>query len=248
MSTDSWVTPPVQSACNEHTPYVADMVVFMHEVGVPEAARMLGISPPRVRQLIADGSVAARQVAGRWLIDVASLPSAPRRGRPMSPRIAWALVELGVGRRAEWLSNEEAYRLRSRRVALAHDPEPELLLRSWLASRARRHQLAAADPSPLLDDPRLVPSGISDPRSGMSATHQVEAYVHADDLEDVRADHLLIPADRTRANVWLHAAPLLPDRPVPALLVAADLAEHDGARELGRARDLLATAFSDEAP
>lgn len=60
----------------------------MQEVGVPEAARMLGVSPARARQLIADGGIAARQVTGRWLVDVASLPSAPRRGRPMSPRIA----------------------------------------------------------------------------------------------------------------------------------------------------------------
>ncbi|QGQ18497.1 helix-turn-helix domain-containing protein [Cellulomonas sp. JZ18] len=212
----------------------------MPEVGVPEAARMLGVSPGRVRQVIADGSIAARQVGGRWLIDVASLPSAPRRGRPMSPRIAWALAEMSAGRRAPWLSNEEAYRLRVRRNTLAHDARPELLLRSWLASRADRHQLAAPDPRQLQDDPRLVPSGISDPRSGMSAGHQVEAYVHADAFEDVRADHLLVPADRSRANVWLHAAPLLPERPVPLLLVAADLADHDGPRELGRARELIA--------
>lgn len=217
----------------------------MPEVGVPEAARMLGVSPVRARQLIAEGQLDARQVAGRWLVDVASLPSAPRRGRPMSPRVAWALAELADGRRAPWLRHDEAYRLRARRNELVHDPEPELLLRSWFASRARRHQLAAPDPQRLLDDPRLVPSGISDPRSGMSAGHQVEAYVHADDLEDVRADHLLVPADRSRANAWLHAAPMLPGRPVPLLLLAADLAEHDGPRELGRARDLIAAAFRD---
>jgi len=221
----------------------------MSEVGVSAAARMLGVSPVRVRQLIAGGGIAARQVAGRWLVEVASLPSAPRRGRPMSPRIAWALVELGEGRRAGWLGSEEAYRLRSRRDALAADAAPELLLRSWLAARAQRHQFAAPDPGRLFDDPRLVPSGISDPRSGMSAAgHQVEAYVRVNDLEDVLADHLAVPADRSRANAWLHAAAMLPDRPVPVMLVAADLAEHDGPRELGRARDLIAAALRAEHP
>lgn len=215
----------------------------MQEVGVPEAARMLGVSSVRARQLIADGKLDARQVAGRWLIDVASLPSAPRRGRPMSPRVAWALAELADGRRAPWLRHDEAHRLRARRNELLRDADPELLLRSWLAARAQRHQLSAPDPHRLLDDPRLVPSGLSDPRSGMSAGHQVEAYVRADDLEDVRTDHLLVPADRSRANVWLHAAPMLPSEPVPLLLLAADLAEHDGPRELGRARDLIVAAL-----
>ncbi len=217
----------------------------MPEVGVPEAARMLGVSPVRTRQLIAAGRIDARQVAGRWLVDVASLPSAPRRGRPMSPRVAWALASLADGHRASWLRDDEAYRLRARRNELVHDAEPELLLRSWLAARAHRHQLSAPDPQRLLNDPRLVPSGVSDPRSGMSAGHQAEAYVDANDLEDVRADHLLVPADRSRANVWLHAAPMLPSRPVPLLLLAADLAEHDGPRELGRARDLIAAAVAE---
>lgn len=206
---------------------------------------MLGVSPARTRQLIADGRLDARQVAGRWLVDVASLPSAPRRSRSMSPRIAWALVEMAAGRRAAWLSNEEAYRLRARRHALVGDPNPELLLRSWLAARAHRHQLAAPDPQRLRSDPRLVRSGISDPRSGMSAAHQFEAYVRVDDLEDVRSEHLLVPVDRASANVWLHAAPMLPESPVPLLLVAADLADHDGPRELDRARDLVVVAWAE---
>ena len=33
---------------------------------------------------------------------------------------------------------------------------------------------------------------------------------------------------------------MVPDRPVPRLLLAADLADHDGPRELARARPLIA--------
>lgn len=52
----------------------------------------------------------------------------------------------------------------------------------------------------------------------MSAEHQVEAYVYDDDLQVVLAVHLLVPADRSQVNVWLQAAPMQPDQPVPALL------------------------------
>jgi hypothetical protein len=215
----------------------------MAEVGVPEAARMISVSPVRVRQLIASGQLRARQVGGRWLVDVESLPSAPRRGRPMSQRIAWALAELGDDRRAPWVSAGEISRLRAQRGRLVDNPEPELLLRSWLAARAHRHVLSAPNPQGLREDPRIVLSGISDPRSRMSAGAEVEAYVHDDDLQAVRADHLLVPSSGARANVVLHAAPLMPEAPVPVLLLAADLAEHDGDRELGRARELIQQAL-----
>lgn len=212
----------------------------MLEVSVPEAARMLGVSPVRARQLVAAGQLHARRVGGRWLVEVDSLPSAPRRGRPMSQRIAWALAELAEGRRASWASSGEMSRLRGQLERLRNDPEPELLLRSWFASRAVRHRLSAPDAQRLRDDPRIVPSGVSDPRSRMSAGSDVEAYVHDDDVAAVRAAHLLVPASGARANVVLHVAPLLPEQPVPVLLLAADLAEHDGDRELGRARELIA--------
>src|SRR5665647_1843434 len=87
------------------------MVVSM-DVELAEAARMMGVSAVRARQLAREGRLRARQVGGRWLVDAASLPSAPRRGRPMSPRIAWALVEIGAGRSAEWIEPRESYRLR----------------------------------------------------------------------------------------------------------------------------------------
>jgi hypothetical protein len=215
----------------------------MPEVGVPEAALVIGVSPVRVRQLIASGQLRAREVGGRWLVDVESLPSAPRRGRPMSQRIAWALLLLADGQRADWASAGEISRLRAQRNRLAHDPEPELLLRSWLASRANRHVFSAPEPQGLREDPRLVLSGISDPRSGMSAGAEVEGYVHPDDLQAVCADHLLVPSSGERANVVLHASPAPLTAPVPVLLLAADLAEHDGPRELERSRDLIRQAL-----
>lgn len=209
------------------------------DIELAEAARMMGVSAVRARQLAREGRLRARRVGGRWLVDAASVPSAPRRGRPMSPRIAWALVEISRGGSADWIEPRESYRLRQALDRLVADGEPEMLLRSWLAVRAERDLMSASEIDALRDDPRLVLSGLSDERFGLSAAADVEAYVRAEDAVAVRRDHLLVDAG-SNANVVLHVSPLLPDRPVPLLLLAADLAEHDGPRELARARELIA--------
>ncbi len=208
------------------------------DVGVPEASRLMGVSVARARRLAAEGRIDARLVGGRWLVDAASLPSAPRRSRPMSPRMAWALVVLSDGGKPDWVEPRESYRLRRALDRLAADDEPELLLRSWLASRGDRRRLSAPDVQTLRSDARMVLSGLSDARAGLSAAGYVEGYVQADDADAVIRDHLLIDAGRS-ADVVLHVSPLLPEVPVPLLLVAADLADHDGPRELARARALI---------
>ena len=216
----------------------------MSEVGVSEVAKMLGVSPVRVRQLIDAGSLRARQVSGSWLIDIASVPNAPRRGgRPMSPRMAWGLVEAVEGRRAPWLSPKDVLRLKHMRDRLMADPDPELLLKAALVERAVRYELSCPEPDGLHSDPRVVLSGISDPRSRMSAANQVEAYVHVDHHRELLSEHLLVVSSGRRANVILHVSEVRPSVPVPLLLLAADLADHDQPRELGRARELIAQAL-----
>ncbi|HEY5516084.1 MAG TPA: hypothetical protein VIK12_07750, partial [Pengzhenrongella sp.] len=86
--------------------------------------------------------------------------------------------------------------------------------------------------------PRVILAGLSDERAGLSAAGDVEGYVQAGDADAVIRDHLLIDAGPS-ADVVLHVSPLLPEVPVPLLLVAADLADHDGPRELARARELI---------
>jgi hypothetical protein len=89
--------------------------------------------------------------------------------------------------RPHWVEPRESYRLRRALDRLTVDDEPEMLLRSWLASRAARRQLSAPDAQALRSDARVV----------------------------------------------------LPEVPVPHLLLAADLADHNGPRELARARELI---------
>ncbi len=204
-----------------------------------EAAVELHVSPARVRQLIKAGRLDAEQVAGRWIVDAGSLRrTAQRPGRPMSPRVAWALL-LEPEREVQWLRPDETSRLRVRTRQLADASNPLALLRSWLAGRAQVHWMQVQDARALLADERVVPSGISDPRAGVSAAGYAEAYIHADDFDDVEADHLLVAAPRSRANAILRVTPILPPRPVPELLVIADLVDADGPREEARATSLL---------
>jgi excisionase family DNA binding protein len=81
-------------------------VVFV-SVRVKEAARLLGVSERRVRQLLADGSLAGERFGDSWMVsadDVARLQVQRRHpGRPLGPKRAWALLDLLGGGSAPWL-------------------------------------------------------------------------------------------------------------------------------------------------
>ena len=101
-------------------------------------------------------------------------------------------------------------------------------------------ELSGSEPGSIDDlrqDPRVVLSGVSDPRSGLSAAHQVEAYVQPPDLDAVVKDHLLIPA--AVPSVFLHVTDHQVNAPVPLGLVLADLADHGGPREDAQVERIL---------
>lgn len=210
------------------------------EVSVAEAAQMLEVSPRRLRALIAAGRVRSRRVGGQWLVEAAALPSSLHRSRPMAPKVAWAFLGDSV---PEHYAPDQAYRWRTRRHRLVGDPEPERLLASWVASRAEHCWFRTRNNDEMLTDQRLVPSGLSDSRAGISSGALVEAYVSRDDLDAVRRAYLLVPGGPAD-NVLLHVADALPPTPVPLLLLAADLADHGGDREAARARTLIAEALA----
>lgn len=222
----------------EHFSSIIGRVVFV-EVGVSEAAERMGISDRRVRALLADGQLPGRQVAGRWLVEEAELPRSQAIARPMSPRMAWALIGLLSGDEPDDVAPSERVRLHQKRQKLLDDVDAPRLLRSWLRRRAERHQLsvAARDLDELRGDARVLPSGISDPRSELSAAGEVELYVARSDLEALVRDYLLSALGRP--NVIVHVT----DGPAPATapvgLVVADLADHDRPREDRRAVELL---------
>lgn len=209
------------------------------EIGVKEVAAQLGVTERRVRQLIGAGALPARRVAGRLLVEELDVPRSRPVARPMSARIAWAFTNLLSGEPAADISQRELARLKRKRLTLLASPQPATLLRSWLRGRAQLLRLAVSslEVGELLEDPRLVPSGVSDARSEMSAGHEVEGYVRPSDVGQLTADHLMAPVNP--ANVWLHVVDRPLQRPAPLGLVIADLADHDGAREDTRVAELL---------
>ena len=140
------------------------------------------------------------------------------------------------------LAAHERYRLREmiNRLRISSNPVP--LVRSWLTKRADRVELSCAegDLRDLALDGRIIRSGISDPRSGMSAGSELECYVMMPDLLALKAEYLLVPP--VRPNVYLHVSPRHLQE-VPLILVAADLADHHGARENSQAEKLLKEAL-----
>jgi excisionase family DNA binding protein len=131
------------------------------------------------------------------------------------------------------------------RLSAAITREDHDAILSWLRNRGERrvYKAAMADLQPLRDDNRLLPSGLSHPDSGMSDPRVAEGYVAAADIHAVAADHWLErPSIDERPNVFVHIVPALPSR-IGALLLAADLAEHEGPRERRRAHELLDIAI-----
>jgi excisionase family DNA binding protein len=225
----------------------------MAKMSVPQAAERLGVSPARVRQRIDDGSLIAEKVGGRWLLDLeASQPQKAQAGRPVSPlSVWWSLVafepdltvnELMHGvQRLSRSSRDRAVR----RVAEAIENRDHDGLLAWLSNRASRHLFvaAASDLKVLRSDSRLVASGLSDPRSGMDDLRVLEGYVKDSELETIASEYWLErPSVDDRPNIVLHASPVRPAAVGPMLL-AADLAEHGGPRELLRSRELLDEAI-----
>jgi excisionase family DNA binding protein len=87
------------------------------EIAVSAAAARLGVSEPRVRQLLTTGRLGGRRLGRSWLVDsedVARLEQQRRpSGRPLGPRRAWGLLDLLDGGEADWLSGAARSQLRA---------------------------------------------------------------------------------------------------------------------------------------
>lgn len=208
-------------------------------MSVAAAASQMRVSPRRVRAMLASNALSGERIGRQWMIESASLPSSSRRpGQPYSTRVAWAFIELGRGSDPDWVSSSELSRLRLRWRTLRQQEEPVPVVRSVLARRAERSRWSAPEPRTLLRDQRIIASGASDSRAGMSAAQYAEGYVHPADLAAVVSAHMLIPAPGV-GNVVLRAVDGFVSSPAPWLAVVADLADGD-ARDIQQAEMLFA--------
>jgi len=221
----------------------------MAQISVAEAAQRLGVSKRRILARIADGSLPAERIGNQWTINPADAQPA-LSSRPMSNAMAWALLAYLAGDEPAWVSPGERHRLKQRSARLVAADDPAALLRAWLSRRARRlkMQVAPADAADLRQDDRLSPSGVSAPGSGIVAKGFVEGYVRPGDLEDLVKEYFLVEAEGRHGNVVLHVVDEIPDNSAlhdSWALLAADLAEHSGARERGRVLELVRSAVAE---
>jgi hypothetical protein len=158
--------------------------------------------------------------------------------------MAWALIALLSGKEPHEALPVRRDRLveNLNRVLSAGDDAPALLS-SWLRHRGERLRFSG-DPSDLPElvaDPRVMRSGVSDPRSGLSTTGSAEVWLRDfSQLQEVQGDFLLLPD--MSGNVVIHRGGFVHrDELAPLGLVVADLADWNGAREDGRVMALLAS-------
>lgn len=213
-------------------------------VGVSEAAERLGVSRQRVLQMITEERLPAQRVGQSWSIKEADI--ARRRvpvGRPLSMAMARGFLDLAAGVRPH-LSTRDISRLRANMVRLVRevksDGDPAGLLQSWLPRRAIRHEMsvAEADLPDVLADDRLVISGVSDKRVGMSSPGMGEGYLEELAARKFFDDHFVVEADdRARANLIVHVATVVPS--ISPVVLAADLSDYRGGREDRQARVVL---------
>lgn len=214
---------------------------------VERAANALGVSPRRVRALLAHGQLEGHREGGMWLVDRKSV--AARAGRRLASNKSLVdgslrlLVErlsqhLGAEPADVWFRAEpvERYRAKERVDRLVHHEQPAALLRAWAAPEASAViELNVSDDyaRALMRNELVHASGISHPISFMSPSMALE--VHAPKAERRRIER---QADVGRIRVLIHS----PGRDWSLGEVPVDLALHNGRREDDDVRRILTGA------
>ena len=209
------------------------------QLSVSEYAEARGISRQRALALISSGPVNAKSIGRSWAVDHLEVQQRPAISRPLSPKMARLLIGAMSGEKLE-LDAQERYFLDRYIERLRSEASPLSLLHSWLRSRQLRVVDVAANPADIAEissDVRVVASGISDERAGISSAREFEGYVAVSALDDFLRDNLLLDSDAP--NIRLHVVEQLPAVPIPLGFVIADLIDWNRPREDGRAIELM---------
>lgn len=203
-------------------------------VSIREAARILGLSPGRVRALAVHGQLSASKLGDRWFVERSAVERRRRdgahEGRRFSPRNAWALLLLASDEEVREINPSVRSRLkRALRWEGLANLAPRLVHRGEVLSfGAHPGEIAH-----LLEDPELVRSGISvagEQGFGLVSGREADGYLRAPALRGFAARHVLEPAG-IEGNVRLRVVPkeawdlLDGRRTAPRAAVALDLAE-----------------------
>lgn len=213
---------------------------------VAEVAQQLGVNHERVRAMIAAGLLRARKLAGRWLIEEASvrdLLAKPRPvGRPFSVRRSWGVLMLASGRNPDWLSASDVSRLRGR---LRDRSLVELARRLERRAQKRQYRAHPSDVERIAAVRRAIRTGVSaaaDLGLEIVGEGEVDIYIPADRLEPLIKRFALQHSERP--NVVIRAVPEIwpfrrGERVAPAAVVGVDLLGSTDARFQRVGRELL---------
>jgi hypothetical protein len=176
------------------------MSPYSNLISVVEAASQLNVHPSRVRAMAHAQQLNAEKIAGRWLIDQASIDhrqeSVVVNGRPFDSANAWALLSIAAGHSVDWLSPSALSRLRGK---LRNRGLSGLAPR--LRARAQPMYLRA-HPSVLdriASEPGVVKAGVSAAAASgidIQSSDELEAYVSRGRVDSIVVKYHLEPSDR----------------------------------------------------
>jgi excisionase family DNA binding protein len=217
-------------------------------VSIPEAARALGLSAARVRNMAAHGQLDASKIGDRWLVERAAVEERRRReavvGRPFAPRNAWALLLLASGKEVEGIDPSVRSRLRR---ALRVEGLQELAPRLARRAEVRSYNAHPGEVSYLFKRSNLIRSGISAAgayKLDIVSGKEVDGYIRESSLRSLVKRHVLSEAG-SDGNVRLRVVdkeswPFLAGaRIAPLAAVALDLAEDPDPRSARAGRKAL---------
>lgn len=219
-------------------------------VSVPEAARLLKVTPARVRLMASKGRLPAEKFADRWWVERSAVEERRRqrtpRGRPFTPRNAWAMLILASGEEPPALDPANRSRLRK---GVGLEGLEELAPRLRGRGEISMYRAHPGEITYVLEDEALLPSGVSaagSVKAGLLSGREADGYIRQSQLRSFVAEHALSPAD-VDGNVRLRVVPAdvwqeleLGDRAVaPPAAVALDLAEEHDPRSRSAGRKIV---------
>lgn len=168
------------------------------------------------------------------------------RRRLLPPRVRFGLISAISGhdgwRGLHVIEREQIQMLRAE-IHVSQNPAEDLaaLLVDTPPMLLRANGQAALDA--VQNDPRLILSGVSDPRAAVTLpSRMVEGHVSVLDADEFVASHQLAAATERSENVRLHVDQVRPATPPPLAVILADLAQHDMTPALVAFRKLLSAA------
>lgn len=222
-----------------------------HSVPLSEAARLLKLSPARVRVLASQRQLPATKVAGRWVVELDAVERRrkenPPGGRRFTPKNAWGALILASGEDPQL---DPVVRSRLKRALLLEGLQ-------GLAPRLRdRAEVALYSSHPgeipyVFEDEALMRSGISAAGavgSDLLAGREVDGYLPESELRNFLNRHALSrAAGDVKGNVRLRVVPddvwnnldFSSHSVAPKAAVALDLAGEHDARSQVAGKNLL---------